>query len=400
MIMTTRFVKGFLTSLFVLVSAGIMAQENGNRGADNKIVRGPYETNRFFDNIFIGAAGGVNIYHGENDSYGSLGRRLAPALDVNVGKWFTPSVGARIGYSGIGAKGWTAGQTLYAKELFDKKAGIYNEKFGVSYLHTDFLWNFSNAVSGYKETRTWNFVPFFGAGWARSYGNGAYENEFAMSVGLLNNIRLCDLVDLTLEARHMFVNQRFDGVSHGSKSEGMTSVTMGLTFKLNRRNFRRAAAPVDVTPYLNRIEALEGDNTTLAGKNRRLADENEALRNRKPETVIVEGESKVSATPVALFFKIGQATLDKKELANLDFYVKNALGADGNKTFTLYGGADKATGTAAFNQKLSEKRMQYVYDLLVDKYGISKDRLKMVAEGDRNNRFSEPELNRTVVIME
>lgn len=392
--------KGLLTASLALVAAGVMAQENGNRDEQNRVVRGPYETNRFFDNIFIGVAGGVNIYHGENDSYGKFGKRLAPALDVNVGKWFTPSVGARIGYSGINAKGWTLGQTVYAKDVFDKKANIYNEKFGVSYLHTDFLWNFSNAVSGYKETRTWNFVPFFGAGWARSYGNGAYNNEFAMSIGLLNNIRLCNLLDLTLEARHMFVNQRFDGVSRGSKGEGMTSVTMGLTFKLNRRNFKRAAAPVDVTPYLSRIKALESDNTTLAGKNKTLADENTALRNRKPETVTVAGESKVSATPVALFFQIGKATLDKKELTNLDFYVKNALQADRNKTFTLYGGADKATGTAACNQKLSEKRMQYVYDLLVNKYGISKNRLKTVAEGDRNNRFPEPELNRTVIIME
>lgn len=392
--------KGLLTASLALVAAGVMAQENGNRDEQNRVVRGPYETNRFFDNIFISVAGGVNIYHGENDSYGKFGKRLAPALDVNVGKWFTPSVGARIGYSGINAKGWTSGQTVYAKDVFDKKANIYNEKFGVSYLHTDFLWNFSNAVSGYKETRTWNFVPFFGAGWARSYGNGAYNNEFAMSIGLLNNIRLCNLLDLTLEARHMFVNQRFDGVSRGSKGEGMTSVTMGLTFKLNCRNFKRAAAPVDVTPYLSRIKALESDNTTLAGKNKTLADENTALRNRKPETVTVAGESKVSATPVALFFQIGKATLDKKELTNLDFYVKNALQADRNKTFTLYGGADKATGTAAFNQKLSEKRMQYVYDLLVNKYGISKNRLKTVAEGDRNNRFPEPELNRTVIIME
>ena len=398
--MKTQFMKGLLTASLALVAAGVMAQENGNRDEQNRVVRGPYETNRFFDNIFIGVAGGVNIYHGENDSYGKFGKRLAPALDVNVGKWFTPSVGARIGYSGINAKGWTSGQTVYAKDVFDKKANIYNEKFGVSYLHTDVLWNFSNAVSGYKETRTWNFVPFFGAGWARSYGNGAYNNEFAMSIGLLNNIRLCNLLDLTLEARHMFVNQRFDGVSRGSKGEGMTSVTMGLTFKLNRRNFKRAAAPVDVTPYLSRIKALESDNTTLAGKNKTLADENTALRNRKPETVTVAGERKVSATPVALFFQIGKATLDKKELTNLDFYVKNALQADRNKTFTLYGGADKATGTAAFNQKLSEKRMQYVYDLLVNKYGISKNRLKTVAEGDRNNRFPEPELNRTVIIME
>mgnify|MGYP001697754863 FL=1 len=45
------------------------------------------------------------------------------------------------------------------------------------YLHADAMWNFSNAVSGYKESRTWNFVPFVGVGWARSYGNDAHDNE-------------------------------------------------------------------------------------------------------------------------------------------------------------------------------------------------------------------------------
>lgn len=389
--------KGLLTAALALTAVGVMAQENSNRDENNKVVRGPYETNRFFDDIFIGVAGGVNIYHGENDSYGSFGKRLAPALDINVGKWFTPSVGGRIGYSGINAQGWTP-DGIYAKGADGN--GMFKEKFGVSYLHADFMWNFSNAVSGYKQTRTWNFVPFLGAGWARSYGNDTHNNEFAVSVGLLNNIRLCNLLDLTLEARHMFVNQRFDGVSRGSKGEGMTSVTLGLTFKLNRRGFRRAQASVDVTPYLSRIKTLESDNNDLTGKNKTLADENEVLRNRKPETVTVAGKSTVSPTPVALFFPIGQATLDKKELANLDFYVKNALNADKQKTFTLYGGADSATGSKEFNQKLSEKRMQYVYDLLTSKYGIPASRLKTVAEGDSNNRFPEPELNRTVIIME
>lgn len=387
--------KGLLTAFLALAAASVMAQEDGNRDANNRIVRGPYETNRFFDNIWIGVAGGVNIYHGENDSYGKFGDRLAPAIDVNVGKWITPSVGLRLGYSGLNAKGWTLGQTAYAKDLVS--GNIYDEKFGVSYLHGDVMWNFSNAVSGYKETRTWNFVPFIGAGWARSYGNDAYNNEFAVSVGLLNNIRLSNLLDLTLEARHMFVNQRFDGVSRGSRSEGMTSVTLGLTFKLNRRGFKRVVPPVvpDYTPYLNRIDALESDNAELDGRNKALTAENEELRRRQPETVTV---SRVSASPVALFFAIGKATLDKKELANLDFYVKNAMKADKEKTFIIIGSADSATGTAAFNQRLSERRMQYVYDLLIDKYGISADRLVKKAEGDTNNRFDDPELNRAVIL--
>ena len=267
----------------------------------------------------------------------------------------------------------------------------------MSYLHGDFMWNLSDAVSGYKQTRTWNFVPFLGAGWARSYGNGTYKNEFALSAGLLNDIRLCDLLDLTLEMRHLFVNQRFDGVARGSRGEGMTSVTVGLSFKLNRRGFRRVkpvAAP-DYTPYLTRIDALENARNILEAEKKTLADENARLREREPETVQV---ASVSATPVALFFRIGQASLDKKELANLDFYVKNALEADREKVFTLCGSADKATGTAAGNQRLSEKRMEYVYKLLVEKYGVAKERLRKVAEGDRNNLFADPELNRAVII--
>src|SRR5699024_2341125 len=130
------------------------------------------------------------------------------------------------------------------------------EKFGVSYLHADAMWNFSNAVSGYKETRTWNFVPFVGVGWARSYGNDTHDNEIGFDAGLLNVVRLCDLLDLTLEARCLLVNQRFDGVGGGRIGEGMLSVTAGLSFNLNRRGFKRAsqAQPVDYTSYLDRIK--------------------------------------------------------------------------------------------------------------------------------------------------
>ena len=186
----------YIIALFVFASGFASAQENGNRDAQNRIVRGPYETNRFFDNIFVGVAGGVNLYFGENDSEGKFGKRLAPAMDIHVGKWFTPSIGARVGYAGLQAKGWTSAGTLYAKSA---DGGLFREKFGVMYLHADAMWNFSNAVSGYKESRTWNFVPFVGVGWARSYGNDAHDNEIGFDAGLLNVVRLCSSLDLTLE---------------------------------------------------------------------------------------------------------------------------------------------------------------------------------------------------------
>ena len=386
-----------LFALLLFSGLAAQAQETGsrdNRDAQGRIVRGPYETNRLFDNIFVGVAGGVNLYFGENDSEGKFGKRLAPALDIHVGKWFTPSIGARVGYAGLQAKGWTTAGTLYAKKA---DGNLFQEKFGVMYLHADAMWNFSNAVSGYREDRTWNFVPYAGVGWARSYGNDSHDNEIGFDVGLLNVVRLCKSLDLTLEARCLLVNQRFDGVSGGRLGEGMLSVTAGLAYKFNRRGFTRASnvQPIDITPYLNRIRGLEENNSALASKNSVLNDENEKLRNAPAKVVV---EQKVSASPVVLFFKIGKATLDSKELTNLEFYVKNAIKADKDKTFTLIGSADKATGSRELNQRLSEQRMEYVYNLLKNKYGVAPDRLVKKAEGDTNNRIAEPELNRAVIV--
>ena len=47
-----------LIAVSLTASPAVMAQENGNSDENGKVVRGPYETNRFGDNWFIGAAGG------------------------------------------------------------------------------------------------------------------------------------------------------------------------------------------------------------------------------------------------------------------------------------------------------------------------------------------------------
>ena len=138
----------WLFTLLLFSGLAVQAQEKENRDVQGRIVRGPYETNRFFDNIFVGVAGGVNLYFGENDSEGKFGKRLAPALDIHAGKWFTPSIGARVGYAGLQAKGWTTANSIYAKGA---DGNLFKEKFGVMYLHADAMWNLSNALNGYRE---------------------------------------------------------------------------------------------------------------------------------------------------------------------------------------------------------------------------------------------------------
>ena len=381
------------TMVMLVVSAmPALAQDDGLMEAQTK--RGPYLTNRLFDNIFIGVAGGINVYQGESDSYGN---HVAPALDVFVGKWITPCVGLRLQYSGLKANGWDNARSPYAvSSKGPDSKGMYQEKFNVMNLHGDVMWNISNAIGGYKETRTWNFVPYVGFGWARSAANHLYNNEFAFTYGLLNNIRLGNLVDLNLEVKQMVVNQGFDQVVRGAKSEGMFTVTAGLTFKLNRRGFNRptVAVPADYTPYNNKIASLEDELAKSKAEAKRLADELAAEKNKVKEAPAAAPA--IEGPIMGTFFNIGSYTITPQEIMNLG-YVANYIKAYPNKKFTIVGYADSATGPAKRNQYLSQQRADAVCKVLVDRFGVDASQLEVVAKGG-TDKFPEIPLNRVAIV--
>ena len=89
---------GALAAASLLFSFSANAQENANRDENGNVVRGAYETNGAFDNIFFNIGAGVNS---------TLSIKKAPALrgiglstDLTLGKWFTPAIGARLGWHG------------------------------------------------------------------------------------------------------------------------------------------------------------------------------------------------------------------------------------------------------------------------------------------------------------
>ena len=77
----------------IIALMGMAALPIAGMNAQDKF--GPYETNRFIDNWFIGIDGGVQTIFGGPNDHGSFGKRLAPVFDFNMGKWITPNVGVR-----------------------------------------------------------------------------------------------------------------------------------------------------------------------------------------------------------------------------------------------------------------------------------------------------------------
>jgi hypothetical protein len=156
------------------------------------------ETNSFWDNWFIQVGGGGQVYFGDGDSQGSFGKRIAPALDIAVGKWFTPGLGLRLEYSGLQIKGFGYIPGSYATGARNDK-GAYAQQWDVAHLHGDILFNVSNVLFGYNEMRVYNFIPYVGVGAMHSWDKPK-TNELAATVGLINQFRLSSAFSLNLEA--------------------------------------------------------------------------------------------------------------------------------------------------------------------------------------------------------
>ena len=404
-----RFILGAaaLAAVALTASPVVNAQENGNRDEYGKVVRGPYETNRFGDNWFIGAGGGINVFL--NDGYKA---NIGPSIDAGLGKWFTPAVGMRIGYSGLNTNYWADNPSVLGRTL-DKEENRYQQKFGYMYIHGDFLWNMSDALGGYKETRFWDMVPYLHAGFFRAYGvDGAsyHNNEIAAGAGMIHNLRLAERLDLVIDMKAIIVNGRVNG----SEDVAMIpSVTMGFAVDMGWPNFVRTSSVIGAleTASVDQIAALEAAavalelaNATLEQENLKLQNANDALADQVNSLKNSQGgmdpaEFYKAMSPVTVYFNIGKATLSVDEMQHLDYIAKNIL-AKADKLAKVYitvmGSADSNTGTAKRNQNLSEARGKYVADLLASKYGIAKDRL--VVKSEVVKAKADPELDRAVKI--
>ena len=390
--------KGIKFILGALAVAGLLsfsttafAQENGNRDENGAVVRGPYETNGFWDNWFIGLGAGANTVFGNHVDFNPFG---GLALDANIGKWITPAVGVRAGYKGLK-------NSFELEQGSALKAGYTNE-FKQHFAHADFLWNMSNSFGGYKETRFWDIIPYaqFGVAFFQNRDNDKLNQEYMAGAGILNDFRLGKHVDLFIDLALDVARTQALGINPDKRYTFLPDVTGGLIFNLGRTNFDRhsSVTPVVVPlPFtVDQYNALRDRVAQLERENAALKDEIEALRNRKPDTVYVERGSGVE--PVArAFFDINSSKLSAREKAHLDYFASQVI-AKSDKNFTVKGYADSATGSAATNDRISQARADAVKDYLVNNCGIAASRLNAVGQGG-TDQFSSPiSNNRTVVI--
>ncbi len=405
--------KLFITAaVCILASAYVNAQVIKGEEAQTK--RGPYETNRLFDNIFIGAAGGINYYQGEQDLHLYFKDRLAPAIQGYIGKWITPSFGVRVGYYGIKARGFfhnVSGVPTWSENPYvdpvDAHRWGYKQRMRMHNVRGDLMWNISNAIGGYRTDRTWEFAPYIGAGVLTAVTPGKHpvtgkklrNTELGVTVGLYNMFRVCNALDITLDINQAMFHQSLDGEVAGSRKEFMASVSLGLAYQFHNRTFHRTHAPVDITPFTSKIDELNKALSDINAKNKKLSDDlaDERAKDKGGKTIIKEAETKIVPSPFAVYFPLGKSTLTDAQKSSIKYFVENAMATNKDRTFEIIGSADSATGSARTNDKLGQARIDAVLAIIRSCGGNYKLTDKNLGGTDQYSK-SENKLNRVVVI--
>lgn len=200
-------------------------------------------------NWFVSIAGGATAFLGTPLGCEDLFGRLKPSYSLAVGKWFTPSVGARINYSG----------------LQFKDARLSTQDY--HYIHADLLWNVLGRRYARQEQVRWSLAPFAGVGLLHNATNG--HNPFALSYGVQGQYRISKRVSAVLELSGTTTFQDFDGYGQTNRpGDNLLSLTAGFTFHLGKVGWKRA---IDATPYIRRNECLVDYANALSEENRRYA---------------------------------------------------------------------------------------------------------------------------------
>jgi len=373
-----KFILIALVAMFVtLGTINVYAQEDGNRDANGYVVKGPYLTNGGGANWFVGVGGGFNTAIGkEIKPFAEFTPKNNWAAEAFIGKWFTPTIGARVGYKGV------MNNFAYDADTFVSNVYGNGEQVRFGYAHADLMWNLSNALSGYKETRFWDIIPYAGLGYL-GINNGQTDNKLGVSAGVYNELRLGKVVNLFIDLG-VIGTENPVGLRTGADNAPvvtnetnvfvrplyMPTATVGITINLSKKkNFDRFSS---VGVYKADYDALKAQYDALVARGPQVKEVVKEVPVTKE--VQVEKEVQVLVGSTVITFPMGKSTLSTVEREKVEMVAKSFDGQD--VAIKVLGSADSKTGTTKRNNQLAKERADAVKAVLV-KNGISEDKISV-----------------------
>lgn len=369
-----------------------------------------YIFNRMQDNWFIEAEGGAGVMMSKYDKHADFGDRIGWKANLNIGKWFSPLLGVRIGGEFNQMKGATM-STLPSLGMRYKKLndGFNQQQFNNVGVIGDVMFNLTNWLCGYKPARVYNGILYGGLGthwvisreiqnddkgdWKYAANEGGdHSRNFSARVGLLNTFRLSNRVNLLLDLRFEEIQEHIDG--YDKTWTEYPSALLGLSFKLGKTEWNAPIVPV--CPEIKYTDAYVDDlRSKLEAANQNIASLKQQLdecRNKKPEV-----KEQAEAPLATIYFPI-----DRYDILGVQKKIVNAVAEvmkNENNNYILTGWADNYTGNDKINTRLRKNRVATVKKALVSK-GIEAGRLDaQINDGNLTNYGAKcASLDRAVTI--
>ena len=315
---------------------------------------------------------------------------LNPSLAI--GRWSTPAFGMRLTLQGGKTFDYARPAGLWAAATTTN--GYLRHDVTYGFAQYDFLFDLVNYFAPYKENRFFHVIPFLGVGLGYKHEVEAINvkdksHRFSplADAGLQLKLRLARFVDFNLEGKITASDLRLPSQEDHVKSgtDFIAQAGASLTFHLGRKAFE-AITPNDealIADLNGQINALRAENAELAKRPVRC-----------PDVEIPVADSKVIGN--VIYFRLNSAVVDKNQMINV--YNIAEYAKSNTETITLVGYADRQTGNPNYNMALSKRRAEAVANILVKKYGISRDRLKIDWKGDTVQPYAENVWNRIVLM--
>ena len=353
------------------------------------------------DNYFVSLSAGVQKCV---DPFGSDNNATFVA-NVSVGKLINPIWGVR-GMVSFGKA------DLYSNRYVDATGVIPGEWRNIEKnfvaVRADMMFNISNAVAGYNPDRNFEVYAFMGPGLniakAEMAGNADAKALINGSAGLGAAYNINNKWALNLEVRGELADSPFGDLS-STYANGFVGASFGATYFFGGKKFVKVtneallvAANGDIKKYK---ELLAAEQATLAATKEELAKEKAALVAANDELAKEKAKAPVEvevAGPRAVFFTIGSAKIDAKGKVNIGL-AADIMKANPDVKYIVKGYADKATGSARTNQKLSDKRAEAVYNALI-KAGVSESQIEWKGLGGQDNMWENSRYLTRVVVIE
>ena len=296
---------------------------------------------------------------------------ISPVFGLNVGRNISPLFSTRLGIEGCNSKVYN--EFTGEKQSFKYATGSF-----------DAMVNLLNLISPKRRALNLYGIAGVGLNWSGMATTNSSKFSPNIRVGAQLDWRVAKNLALNLEYRADNTNDQFNGRLEPGSHDWYTSLLLGVSLVLP-----------DAKPQV----VVKDNSAELKALNDRinaLQAENAALKNRKPEVkeVVKTVVDKQTVLP-NVFFQCAKSNISTQQAANVKA-IADFLKANPNSNVTIKGYASPE-GNPEVNQKLSEARAKAVADMLINKLGISADRIKTEAGGATSDIYPVNELNRVAV---